>query len=496
VHQAWRTSSDLTFDLELAGTITGPTTTTTPSTTVPTTTTPEPPGGDAATLLAVGDIARCGGGHPAVASVLADQSGTFAPLGDIAYPDGSAQDFAQCYDPWFGEALDRTRPTPGNHEYNTPGATGYYGYFGARAGDPTAGWYSYDLGDWHVVALNSECFEVGGCGPGSPMYQWLQADLAAAGTPCVAAYWHRARRSSEAGYVGPAYLDPLLGLLEEHGVDVLLAGHAHTYERFARLDTAGNPSPTGIRHFVVGTGGHSLRAFGPAVGGSQARSNTAPGLLRLDLGANGYSWRFLAAGGSAFADQGSDTCTPSAPASPAGLLFSDVPPWIDDAVEWITDPGRQPPFATGYPDLTYRPALEVSRGQVARLLHRIAGAPPVDDLRPHGLTDVPAWTDDGVRWLLARGMATGYGDGTFRADQPITRAQFARMVHRSVGAPEAGPGPRFVDVPPWAATAVAWITGPAPGGPIATGYGDGTFRPDQPITRAQMTSMLYRQSLG
>ena len=120
-------------------------------------------------------------GSRGAAAILAAQTGTFAPLGDIAYPAGTAEEFADCCDPWFGDELDRTRPVPGNHEYNTPGAAGYFGYFGARAGDPTEGWYSYDLGAWHVLALNSECVEVGGCGVGSPMHQWLQADLTATG---------------------------------------------------------------------------------------------------------------------------------------------------------------------------------------------------------------------------------------------------------------------------------------------------------------------------
>jgi hypothetical protein len=495
MHQAWRTSSDLTFDLDLTATVagTGPPPTTTTTTT---TTTTVPSGDEDPALLAVGDIARCGGGHPAVAGVLEGQSGTFAPLGDIAYLDGTAQEFADCYDPWFGDEFDRSRPVPGNHEYNTPGAAGYYGYFGTRAGDPSAGWYSYDLDGWHVIALNSECHQVGGCGVGSAMYQWLEADLAAAGTQCIAAYWHRARYSSEAGYVGPSYLDPLIDLLADGGVDVLLSGHAHVYERFARLDTNGDPSPSGMRHFVIGTGGHSLRLFGPPVTGSQVRSNAALGVLRLDLAADGYSWAFLPAGGATFTDAGSDTCTAaSAQAMSSGHEFTDVPAWIDEAVSWIADPDRRPPFATGYPDLTYRPGLEVSRAQVARMLHRIAGSPDTGALPPHGLSDVPDWVDGAVRWLVDERIATGFIDGTFRPTEPVTRAQIARMLHRSMGSPAGAPGHRFSDVPPWVDDAIDWISDPSAEPPVATGFGDGTFRPAASVTRAQLTRMLYRLSL-
>lgn len=292
IHQAWRTSSDISFDLRLNAT----------TTTVP------PPPGQTGVLLATGDIARCGGAHPAVSDVLATQPGTFAALGDIVYPNGTAAEFAQCYDPWFGDEKARTRPVPGNHEYYTAGATGYYDYFGARAGPRGQGWYSYDLGGWHVIALNSECARTGGCGAGSPMHQWLTADLAATATPCIAAYWHHAPFSSEQGYVAPANLGPVLQALQGAGTDVVLTGHAHLYERFSRLGANGQPAAGGIRHFVVGTGGAGQRAIGTARPGSEVRANTADGLLRLDLRPTGYSWRFLPVAGAGFTDQGSDTC--------------------------------------------------------------------------------------------------------------------------------------------------------------------------------------------
>ena len=152
---------------------------------------------DSQTLLAAGDIASCGSnGDEQTANLLDDQAGTVITLGDNAYDSGSTSEYANCYDPTWGRAKARTHPAPGNHEYNTAGATGYYGYFGAAAGDPETGYYSYDLGSWHLIALNSNCSAIGGCGAGSPQEQWLRADLAAHPTDCTLAYWHHPRFSS------------------------------------------------------------------------------------------------------------------------------------------------------------------------------------------------------------------------------------------------------------------------------------------------------------
>jgi 3',5'-cyclic AMP phosphodiesterase CpdA len=195
--------------------------------------------------------------------------GTIATLGDTTYESGTADEFARCYVPTWGRHKNRTRPAPGNHEYRTADAAGYYGYFGAAAGDPDEGWYSYDLGTWHVVALNSErSMEAG-----SDQLAWLQADLAANPADCTVAYWHNPLFSS--GYHGAddRSLDVWRSLYVA-GVDVVLNGHEHNYERFAPQTPEGDADPAGIHEFIVGTGGIDLRSVNPL--SPTARSSTAP----------------------------------------------------------------------------------------------------------------------------------------------------------------------------------------------------------------------------
>ena len=309
VHQAGRSSSDLSFDLQLhtTRTTTVPTSTTT---TVPTTTTTVPQGSPQ--LLVTGDIARCNGSHGVVADLLdARPDGWFLPAGDIAYPDGSAADFANCYDPRFGPHRDRTRPVPGNHEYYSRDAQPYFDYFGDAAGERGKGWYSWDVDGWHVVAVNSNCGYPGiGCSPGTEQYEWLAADLAAArqSTECVAMYWHHAPTSSEYGYVGSGLIPPIWQLAVANGVDMVFSGHAHVYERFARLGSDLQPAADGTRVFVVGTGGHDLRAFGSPVPGSEKRINSDFGLLEVSLHAGGYSWNWVPEAGGDSSDSGPDGC--------------------------------------------------------------------------------------------------------------------------------------------------------------------------------------------
>lgn len=270
-----------------------------------------------AVLLAAGDIARCDDmGDEATAALLDQDPGTVAMLGDGAYPDGAAEEYAQCYQPSWGRHRDRTRPVPGNHDYVTSGAPGYFGYFGAAAGEPGKGYYSYDLGAWHVVALNSSCKEVGGCTAGSPMETWLSADLAAAGAQCILAYWHHPRYFSPSLEPGVGRVDPedkkmtrIWRDLHDAGADVVLSGHRHNYERFTRQDADGHADPTGIRQFVVGTGGGAQHLFtGPVAPGSEARGDRAWGVLRLALRADGYDWTFQPVPGAGFTDSGGDTC--------------------------------------------------------------------------------------------------------------------------------------------------------------------------------------------
>lgn len=254
-----------------------------------------------AVLLAMGDIASCASTHDeAVAAVAAQLTGTIALLGDTVYPDGSSADYASCFDPAWGPLLDRIRPVPGNHEYQTTDAAGYFGYFGTAAGTPGEGWYSYDLGAWHVIALNSNCPAVAGCGAGSPQLAWLTSDLAAHPAACTLAYWHQPRFSS--GLHGDDTMtDALWRALAAGGADLVLAGHDNDYERFAPID--------GVRSFVVGTGGRSLYALTrPPDAGSELRANDSYGLLMLTLRDAAYDWRFVPAAGSSLVDSGSDAC--------------------------------------------------------------------------------------------------------------------------------------------------------------------------------------------
>jgi hypothetical protein len=253
-----------------------------------------------ALLLAVGDIAACETSSDELVGELASRlEGTIALLGDNAYPDGSAADYVSCFDPSWGPMRDRLRPVPGNHDYQTSGASGYFGYFGAAAGTAGQGWYSYDLGTWHVIALNSECGAVG-CGSGSAQLTWLVADLAAHPAACSLAYWHHPRYSS-----GPhgddAMTDAFWRALSAAGADLVLSGHDHDYERIGPID--------GIRSFVVGTGGRSLYEWPGSPGAfTEVRANDTYGLLELTLDERDYAWRFVPAGGGSFTDSGTGTC--------------------------------------------------------------------------------------------------------------------------------------------------------------------------------------------
>src|SRR5688572_28024236 len=211
---------------------------------------------EAASVLfsGAGDIATCSSsGDEATAKLLDGISGRVFAVGDTVHEKGTSAEFSSCYAPSWGRHRSRTKPVPGNHEYETPGASGYYDYFGASAGSRTKGYYSYEWGDWHIVALNSMCERVGGCSASAPMLTWLRNDLAAHPAKCNLAYFHHPFFSSGGG---AAKTRPTWNALYAAGVDVVLSGHHHFYERFApqrpdgTLDTTG-----GIRQFVVGTGG-------------------------------------------------------------------------------------------------------------------------------------------------------------------------------------------------------------------------------------------------
>jgi acid phosphatase type 7 len=230
-------------------------------------------------------------------------------LGDTAYDDGSPDQFARCYMPSWGRFRNRTYPAPGNHDYQTADARGYYDFFGPRAGQPGKGWYSLNLGRWHLIALNSNCDAVGGCQPGSEQERWLRADLAAHPARCTLAFWHHPRFSSGTTHGSDPAVSGLWMALYQAGADIVLVGHEHNYERFAPLDPLGGLDPArGVREFVVGTGGKSHYPFGSPLPGSEARDNDSFGLLQLQLRPTGYTWRFLPAQGGSIQDSGTGSC--------------------------------------------------------------------------------------------------------------------------------------------------------------------------------------------
>jgi len=261
-------------------------------------------------LVGAGDIADCRNltGAEATAKLLDKIPGTVITVGDLAYPDGSKDNFA-CYDKTWGRARSRTRPSPGNHEFHAAGATPYFDYFGVLAGDPKTGYYSYDLGSWHIVVLNSECKDVGGCAAGSPQEHWLRADLAWHPVACTLAYWHKPLFSSGSAHGNDLTMKPLWDALYQANADVVVNGHDHDYERFAPQTPDGAPDPRrGIREFVVGTGGKSHRPFSEAKRNSEVRDVTAFGVLKLTLKSKSYDWQFIPEEGKTFTDSGSGAC--------------------------------------------------------------------------------------------------------------------------------------------------------------------------------------------
>jgi acid phosphatase type 7 len=268
--------------------------------------TDEPP----VVLLAAGDIADCTnlGGAQATAKILEENPGIVAALGDLAYPDGTAENF-RCYDKTWGRVKNRTRPAPGNHEFHSQGATFYFQYFGKEAGDPEDGFYSYELGAWHVISLNSECAEIGGCNEGSREEKWLRADLAAHPAACTLAYFHKPLFSSGGAHGDAPEIRPLYQALYDARADVILNGHDHDYERFAPQDPNGKLDPAvGIREFVVGTGGKNHRPFGAPEATSEVRDTTTFGVLKLTLKRTSYDWKFIPEAGQWFTDSGSGNC--------------------------------------------------------------------------------------------------------------------------------------------------------------------------------------------
>jgi hypothetical protein len=262
-------------------------------------------------LVGAGDIASCDdlAGARGTAKLVENIPGTVFAAGDLAYPDGSDENFANCYGPTWGRFKDRTRPAPGNHEYRSGGATGYVRYFGAAAGEPNKGYYSYDLGAWHIVVLNSECVAVDGCDAASAQGKWLRADLAAHPVACTLAYFHKPLFSSGGTHGNDLAMKPLWDALYAGNAEVVVNGHDHDYERFAPQNPDGIADASrGIREFVVGTGGKNLRPFTLAHANSEVRDLEAFGVLKLTLSPGRYQWEFIPQAGNSFQDSGAGTC--------------------------------------------------------------------------------------------------------------------------------------------------------------------------------------------
>jgi hypothetical protein len=260
-------------------------------------------------LVGAGDIGVCGAtGDEDTAALLDATAGTVFTAGDNAYESGSAQNFAQCYEPSWGRHRARTRPAPGNHDWETDRLKGYFDYFGAAAQGPDgSSWYSYDLGTWHIIVLDSTCDKVGGCDATSPQGRWLAADLAKSNAVCTMAIFHHPRFSS--GEHGDLVtMDAFWRPLYAEGVDVIVNGHDHDYERFAPQDPDGTADPPrGIREFVVGTGGAQLRSFPRQAPNSEMRLANGYGVIAFTLHDGSYDWVFTVAGAD-FQDTGRQSC--------------------------------------------------------------------------------------------------------------------------------------------------------------------------------------------
>jgi acid phosphatase type 7 len=242
-----------------------------------------------------------------------DLAAVLAP-GDIQYEDGKLWKFQQSFDPTWGRLKPLIRPVPGNHEYEDPGAAGYFDYFNGPgqesgpAGRRDQGYYSFNLGAWHVIALNSECEQIGGCGAGSPQESWLRADLAAHPATCTLAFWHGPRFTSGRHSAEGAML-PVWNALHEANADVIVNGHEHFYERFAPQTPAGVPDlARGVRQFTVGTGGRSLFGYVTVTPNSEVRENRWSGVLKLTLRDNAYGWEFVSAPTGRVLDAGETSC--------------------------------------------------------------------------------------------------------------------------------------------------------------------------------------------
>jgi hypothetical protein len=267
------------------------------------------------TLVLVGDQHACDGpGLSAVATLIGslDKSWPIVSLGDASGDTGTLTEYQSCLDPFWGSLKPRVHPALGNHDWRTGNANGYFGYWGAAAGPVNQGWYSFDVGTWHVIVLSSYCGKVGGCSAATPQGKWLAADLAAHTNRCTLAVWHHPYYTS---FVQPDYSGGQSGIqgfwkpLYQAGADVVVNAHSHDYERFAPQDPYGAADPQrGIRQFIVGTGGGELHTNYVQVANEEAVNDATWGVLELTLHASSYDWKFVPVAGSSYTDSGTGSC--------------------------------------------------------------------------------------------------------------------------------------------------------------------------------------------
>jgi len=260
-------------------------------------------------LVGAGNVSTCRNSNDAATATLLDGiPGTVFAAGDLAYDNGAKDRFNKCYNPTWGRHKARTRPTPGEIEYKQGGAQPYFNYFGAAAGTPGKGYYSYDLGDWHVVVLNSGISTAAG----SAQEQWLRGDLAASPARCTVAYWHHPRFFSGSSTQSNSAVKPLWDDLYAAGAEIVINAHYENYERFALQAPDGTADPSyGIRQFVAGTGGEAHDPLGPPAPNSEVQNSSTYGVLKLTLSTDGsgaYTWEFVPVAGGSFTDSGSGTC--------------------------------------------------------------------------------------------------------------------------------------------------------------------------------------------
>ena len=278
-------------------------------------------------LLAAGDVASCwSSGDESVSRLLDTLPGTVVIPGDTEQNHGYAAEFEGCYDPSWGRHKARTKSAVGDHEYSSGAADGYFDYFGSTMGEHGKGWYSYDRGAWHIVVLNSNCEFVGGCGPGSEQYQWLQQDLQEHAGSCVGAYWHHPRFSAGGTHGNKLNGQPFWDLLYQHGAEWVLGGNDHNYQRFAPQTPSGElDRARGMRQFVVGVGGTMHYPLGTPLPNTEVQNSGTFGVLKLTLHDTSYDWRFLGQDGKTFTDSGSTDCSPLSAAEPPDTTIDSGP---------------------------------------------------------------------------------------------------------------------------------------------------------------------------